>query len=152
MATSRVPDAIDALVALFGAAPALDGVKVVDGPLVTGDPLREAICVAYDGAEGGGEAVDIQQEWASIGQKARNETFTITCAVVVWGGATKVRPARERAFALLAAVEDALRADPSLGLPPPTVVAFAAGSLFHEQSESGMQARISFQVAVQTRI
>ncbi|TMR11749.1 hypothetical protein ETD86_34845 [Nonomuraea turkmeniaca] len=141
--------------ALFQAAPALNGVKVVDGPLVTGNPLHEVIFVGYDGSrqgEGDGEAVDLRQEWASIGQKAKDETFTVTCAVVVWSGSTKVRPIRERAFALLAAVEDALRADPSLGLPPPTIVAFVSGSLFQEQPDTGMQARIPFRIAVQTRI
>lgn len=151
--TSRVPDVIDALVALFDAAPGLDGVKVVDGPIVTNDPLPEAVFVGYDGnPEGDGEAGDFRQEWASIGQKAKDERFTITCAVVVWRGSTKVKPARDRAFALIAAVEDALRADPALGQPPPTIVAFASGSLVQSQRQSGCECRIPFQIAVQTRI
>jgi hypothetical protein len=151
--TSRAPDAIDRLVALFDAAPQLDGVKVVDGPIVTGDPLHEAVYVGYDGdPDGDGLAVDFSQEWASIGQKAKNETFTVTCAVVVWKGGTKVRPIRARAFELLAAVEDLLRGDPALGMPPPTVVAFASGSCVQSQRASGLEVRIPFQIAVQTRI
>lgn len=153
MAESRVPDAIDNLVALFEAAPALAGVTVVDGPIVTNDPLREAIFVGYDGdPDGEGQAVDFGQEWASIGQLAKDETFSVTCAVVVWRGSTKVRPVRVRAYELMAAVGVVLRTDPSLGLPPPTVVALASGSLFQAQRQSGLECRIPFQVAVSTRI
>ena len=151
--TSRAPDVIDALVALFAAAPALTGVKVIDGPPVTGDPLHEAVYIGYDGdPDGDGQAVDFAQEWGAIGQKSKNETFTVTCAVVVWKGGTLVRPIRARAFELLATVEDLLRGDPSLGMPPPTVVALAAGSCVQSQRASGLEVRIPFQIAVQTRI
>lgn len=151
--TSRVPDVIDALVALFAAAPALAGVKVIDGPVVTSDSLKDAVFVGYDGDdEGEGQAVEFTQEWASIGQRAKGETFSVTCAVVVWRGGTKVRPIRVRAFELLAAVEDALRDDPSLGLPPPSVVAFASGSMSQIQGSPGLGVRITFQIAVKTRI
>lgn len=154
MAASRVPDAIDALMAVFAAAPALDGVHVFDGPPVTGSPLKDVVFVGYDGdPEGdGGQAVEFSQEWSSIGQKAKDETFTVNCAVLAWRGSTAVRPVRERAFALLAAVEDALRADPSLGMPPPTIVAFASGSLQQAQWHDGITCRIPFQVAIKTRI
>jgi hypothetical protein len=154
MATSRVPDVIDALVAAFKAAPGLAGVKVFDGPPVTGSPLKAAVFVGYDGDpdEQEGLAVEFSQEWASIGQRARDEAFTVTCAVLAWSGATAVRAVRERAFELLAAVEDALRAAPDLGQPPPTIVAFASGSLHQAQSHEGMVCRIPFQVAVKTRI
>lgn len=152
--TSRAPALIDALVALFEAAPALDGVKVLDGPIVTGDPLHKAVFVGYDGDldSDGGEAVTFSQEWASIGQKAKKETFTVQCAVAAWKGSTKVKPVRELAYDLLAAVEDALRADPSLGQPPPTIVAFQSGALIQAQRKSGIECRIPFQIAVQTRI
>lgn len=150
--TSRVPDVIDALVALLAAAPALAGVKVVDGPIVTNDS-KDAVFVGYDGdPEGEGQAVEFTQEWAAIGQRAKGETFTVTCAVVVWRGGTKVRPIRVRAFELLAAVEDALRDDPSLGLPPPSVVAFASGSMAQLQGAPGLGVRVMFQIAVKTRI
>lgn len=152
--TSRAPAVIDALVALFENAAALDGVKVIDGPVVTNDPLHKAVFVGYDGDPevDGGEAVTFSQDWASIGQKAKDETFTVTCAVAVWKGSTKVKPVRDLAYALLAAVENTLRADPSLGQPPPTIVAFASGSLVQSQRLSGIECRIPFQIAVRTRI
>ncbi|MFI7643740.1 hypothetical protein [Nonomuraea sp. NPDC049400] len=152
--TSRAPTVIDALVALFDAAPALDGVKVIDGPIVTNDPLHKAVFVGYDGdpENDGGEAVTFSQDWASIGQKAKDETFTVQCAVAAWKGSTKVKPVRDLAYSLLAAVENTLRADPSLGQPPPTIVAFASGALIQAQRQSGIECRIPFQIAVRTRI
>lgn len=153
MATSRVPAVIDALVDFFEAAPALADVRVIDGPIVTSSPLKEAVYVGYDGdPDGEGQAAESAQEWAGIGQKARKETVTVTCAVVVWHGSTKIRPVRVRAYEVLAAVEESLRTDPSLGLPPPTVAAWASGSLTQTQSQNGCECRIPFQVAVNTRI
>ncbi|UBU10033.1 hypothetical protein [Nonomuraea gerenzanensis] len=153
MTTSRIPAVIDELVDRFRAAPALAGVKVLDGPLVTGSPLKAAICVGFDGdPTGDGQAADFAQAWASIGQKAKDETFTITCTVVVWSGSTAVRAARVRAFEVLAAAEDVLRGDPALGQPPPTISAVTSGALIQVQEGSGMQVRIPFQIAVQTRI
>lgn len=152
-ATSRAPAVIDALVALFEAAAGLAGVEVVDGPEVTGDSLQEAVFVGYDGdPDGDGEAATFEQAWAGLGALAKDETFTVTCAVVVWRGSTKVRPIRLRVYELLGEVENALRADPSLGLPPPSVVAMAAGSLVQSQRQTGLECRIPFQVAVKTRI
>ncbi|MEV4173982.1 hypothetical protein [Nonomuraea sp. NPDC049709] len=151
--TSRVPAVIDGLVDFFEAATGLAAVKIVDGPIVTNAPLKEAIYVGYDGdPDGEGQAADVTQEWASIGQRARDETILITCAVVVWRGDTKVRPVRLRTYELLAEVENALRADPSLGLPPPTVAAWASGQLYQSQRQSGMECRIPFQIQVKTRI
>lgn len=151
--TSRAPAVIDALVDFFEAAPALADAKIVDGPPVTSASLKNAVYVGYDGDEAGeGQAADVSQTWASIGQKARNETITVTCAVVVWRGNTKVRPVRVLAYDLLAAVEESLRADPSLGLPPPTVAAWASGQLYQSQRDTGIECRIPFQVSVQTRI
>jgi hypothetical protein len=155
MSTSRVPATLEALVALFAAAPTLGGagVEIIDGPMVTGDPLREAVYVGYDGdPDGDFESVTFAQEWAGLGARAKDETFTVTCAVSVWSGSTKVVPMRVRAFEVLGEVETTLRAEPSLGLPPPTVVAMASGSLVQSQRGSGLECRIPFQIAVQTRI
>ncbi|WP_219512742.1 hypothetical protein [Nonomuraea ceibae] len=153
MSTSRIPAVIAELLDRFAAAATLQGVRIVDGPPVTGDPLREAVYVGYDGdPDGEGTGAEFTQEWASIGQRARGETFSVTCAVVVWRGSTKVAPVRVRAFEVLAAVEDLVRADPSLGQPPPTVAAFASGSLVQSQRASGMECRIPFQIQCQTRI
>lgn len=150
--TSRAADAIDALVGLLQAAPGLADASIVDGPDVAGHKKR-TVCVGWDGnPDGEGLAVEWQQAWASVGQRAKNETFSVTCAVVAWDGGTAVRPIRDAAYVLLGAVEDALRGNPSLGFPPPTIVAVTSGATFQEQIPEGRLCRVTFQVAVQTRI
>lgn len=150
--TSRAPAVIDALVALCRTAPALAGVTVQDGPQVTSKHLKAVVCIGWDGDEDNDQAVEAQQEWAGLGAKAKDETLQVTCAALAWHGSTTTKPVRDRAYALVAAVEDALRADPSLGFQPPTVVALATGNAFQRQTADGAQCRVVFTIAIKTRI
>lgn len=150
--TSRAPAVIDELVTRLRAAAALADVAVHDGPEVTSAPLKEVVTVGWDGDENNDEAVQSQQEWASIGQKAKNETFQIPCAAIAWRGDTNIRAARVRAYELVAAVEDVLRVDPALGFPPPTIVAMVTGNAVQRQTDKGAQCRVVFTIGVQTRI
>lgn len=150
MTETRIAEVIDALVAVLGAG--LAG-KVIDGPPVTNDPLKEAVFVGYDGdPEGEGQAAETDQQWAGIGLKRRDETIQVTCAVVVWRGSTSAKPVRIRVLELLDEVGQILRVDPSLGLPSPTVAEFASGQLFQAQRQSGIECRIPFIVRVKTRV
>jgi hypothetical protein len=56
-----------------------------------------------------------EQEPASIGNRARNETFVINCTIRVIGGATDVATVRNQAFAYLEDAVAAITADPTLG-------------------------------------
>lgn len=150
--TSRAPAVIDALVALCQAAPGLSEAKVLDGPQVTANPLKAAICIGWDGDEDNDQAVESTQEWAGLGAKSKDETLQVTCAAIAWHGATTTKPVRDSAYALVGEVEDALRADPSLGFPPPTVCAIATGNAFQRQTGKGALCRVVFTIAVKTRI
>lgn len=150
--TSRAPAVLDALVALCGSAAGLDGVTIHDGPQVTSAPLKEVITIGWDGDEDNDEAVQSQQAWAAIGQKAKDETLQIPCAAIAWRGDTNIKAVRDRAYELLGEVEDALRADPSLGFPPPTIVAMTTGNAYQRQTDKGAQCRVMFTIGVQTRI
>lgn len=152
MATSRAPAVVDALVALCEAAAALDGVTIHDGPQPTSDPLKAVVCIGWDGDEDNDLAVETSQEWAGLGALAKDESLLVTCAAVAWHGETTTKPVRDSAYAMVAAVEDALRADPSLGFAPPTVVAMATGNAYQQQAGGGAQCRVVFTIAIKTRI
>ncbi|MGZ0231115.1 hypothetical protein [Streptomyces sp. CPS1] len=153
MATSRVSDLIDALVAALQASPGLSTVKVVDGPIVSDSAAKEWVFVGYDGdPEGDFITSTTQQDWAGIGAKKKSEDITLTCAVVVQRGSTDVRACRIRTFEVFAAVEDVLRADPSLGFPSPTICAVAENTFHTEQDSNGVQGRMPFTVTCRTRI
>ncbi|HWU24080.1 MAG TPA: hypothetical protein VN088_21270 [Nocardioides sp.] len=152
-APSRVPELVDAFVAALTASADLAGVKVVDGPLVTDSAATEWVFVGYDADPQGEYATaSTTQQWAGLGAKAKNEDIQLTCAVLVRKGATAVKPCRDRTFALFAAVEAVVRADPALGLPPPTVCSISETNFHTEQTDKGVQGRMPFILSCSTRI
>ncbi|MFB7595758.1 hypothetical protein [Streptomyces sp. NPDC056160] len=152
-APSRVPELIDAFLAALQASAGLSGVRVVDGPLVSNSAATEWVFVGYDGDPSGEFATaSTSQQWAGLGAKAKNEDILLTGAVLVQRGSTAVRDCRLRCYGIFAAVETVVRADPALGLPPPTVCSISETSFHTEQTERGVQARMPFTLTCSTRI
>lgn len=110
---SRVPAAIDALVALWSASPVLAGI-VHDGPLPLDSADLEALTVGYDGGDNGtaSEGTLVQ---AGMAVKPDREQFTVSCLIAVLNGAGNVRAARTRGFELLSAASEILASDKTLG-------------------------------------
>lgn len=149
---TRLDASIDALYDVLIAADL--GVDVWDGPIVSGN-TGDAIYVGYAAdPEGDGQAGQVSQEWAGIGKKSRDESGVIVCAAVALVGNSDARwkPVRDRAKALIESVGQVLRADPSLGLPPPCVAELQPGEYFQENGPDGYQARFVFTVHIQTRV
>lgn len=105
--TSRVPDAVDALVAIV-AGLALDGVRVVDGPDPVNATERHRIHIGWSPTAEA--AVTLQQQWNSAGARTRDEEFTIACYAESRGGDKDMGARRRRVFEMVAAIEQALRA------------------------------------------
>ncbi|MFD4343406.1 hypothetical protein ACFWQ6_00740 [Streptomyces coelicoflavus] len=154
MAPSRVPELIDNVLAALKLSPELAKVKLVDGPLVSDSAASEWVFVGYDGDPNGEySTASTSQTWAGLGAKAKNEDISLTCAVLVRRGSTDVRACRRRTFEIFAAVEAVVRADPSLGMPPPTVCSITDTAFFTEQTDRGIQGRLPFTLATNpTRI
>jgi hypothetical protein len=155
MATSAVPAAIDALLAILRAAPGLSEVLIVDGPAAVNLTDRHRIYVGY--APGAEQSVDISQDFASAGARRRAEDFTVACYAETWAGDNDMALRRTRVFELLAAVEDALRATDTAPEAPTLngTVQWAhltAGSLVQEQNSDGALASLSFTVTCRARI
>lgn len=147
--TSRIPATIDALVAAFTAA----GIQTYDGPVLTGE-YTPGVFVGYDAdwEVSDLKSVSSTQTWASLGQRARTEDFTVMCGLVAVDGGGVAKTARDTAFALLAQVETVLRGNPSLGFSPPYVAQLESGDLFTMSGPKGCLCRIPFVIAVKTRI
>ena len=159
MSTSRVPEALEQLPATIRASPALAAlnadadieqhVAVIDGDTAE-DDTTDAIYTAYDAdPESKGEVVTSRFAWAGVGNKARDEVIDIVGAVVATNGEGDVVAARARAYQLLAIVDEAVRADPSLGMgaPRPT----RAELTEHRLIPLGDEMWIRFTVSVTTR-
>lgn len=105
MATSTIPALKAALLSLLAARAGLAGVQVVYGAPLP-NPGREFISLG---------GTDGSQETAALGRLRREEEYRLTIYVSVLREGQDQQAATERVFALVAEVEDAVRADPSVG-------------------------------------
>ncbi|MDT9689389.1 hypothetical protein Q5762_13795 [Streptomyces sp. P9(2023)] len=154
MATSRVPAAVDALLAILRAAPALDDVLILDGPPTNGLTGNQRLYVGW--TPDGGPAVALSQDFNAAGARTRDETFAINCYAEVSSGDIDMHVQRTRVFELVGAVETALRATNEATMAPTlsnTVLwsHLTAGDLSQEQGE-GARAGLVFMVSCMARI
>ncbi|MFJ2477118.1 hypothetical protein ACIOWI_29790 [Streptomyces sp. NPDC087659] len=155
MATSAVPRAIDALLAILRAAPDLEGVDIIDGPPVSDMSTRELVAVGWQPESFEGAA--FVQDFASAGARNRDENLTITGWVDTWNGDRDMQVVRLRVFALLGVIEDAIRASGSQPMAPTLngTVQWAhltSGVLQQANTEQGVRAGIAFTVSGHARI
>lgn len=144
---TRMFDAIDAVITILTAA----GANVVDGQTVVGD-VQDYVFVGYDGDPGGEErAVQGDQDWAGIGTRKRDEQFEILCAAVSRYSADPAKTARDRVKAQFTLVENAIVADPSLGLANAVGYSVADVHPVDLFSHDGWY-RLTFTIRVKTRI
>lgn len=154
MLTSRVPAAVDALLEILRASPALDGVRVVDGPPAVNFTDKHVIYVGWQ--PGGDTSVNLTQDFASAGARTRDEAFAISCYAETRAGDKDVAARRTRVFELVGAVEVAMRSTdelPEAATLNGTVqwAGMTAGDLVQLQSE-GTLAGLAFTVTCRARI
>jgi hypothetical protein len=154
MMTSRVPAAVDALLAILQAAPALADVAVVDGPPSVNLTQLQRIHVGWQ--PGASAAVSLEQSFNSAGARTRDEAFSISCYAEARAGNKEMQARRSEVFALVAEVETALRATNTAPTAPTlngTVLwaHLTAGDLTQVQAE-GSLAGLAFTVTCQARI
>lgn len=148
----KADQVILALVALWGAAPAFEGVQVADGPQSNSDASSDWLFVGSDGDAplDGMQAVAGDQDWMAF-QRVKKETAGVTCALVVVGGDGDTVAVRARAFSLLGSAEDLVRADPSL-----TGLVMTAGLSSYQYypaiTTKGPKARLVFTITYQAQL
>lgn len=154
MQTSRVPTAVDALLAILRARPALAEVAIVDGPAAVNLTQRRRIHVGWQ--PGDGTAVALQQSFNAAGARTRDEAFTINGYAEARAGDKDMKARRDEVFALVGEIETALRATNEAPTAPTlngTVLwaHLTAGDLAQAQQE-GSIAGLAFTVTCQARI
>jgi hypothetical protein len=152
--TSRVPAAVDALLAILRAAPALEGVRIVDGPESVNQTERHRVYIGWQ--QNAEAAVDLVQDFNSAGARTRDEDFTIACYAESRTGDKDMAARRTRVFEIVAAVETALRATDAAPEAPTLngTVLWAhvtAGALIQEKGQ-GALAGLNFTVSCRARI
>lgn len=103
-ATTRVPEAIDALVELIGDA---TGIQVTDGAFI-GELADEALCVGLtEGPDRPGYTVGVRRQ-EGLGKPRLREEITVRCLLSLVTGENDVKPLRDRAGILLGQIAEAL--------------------------------------------
>ncbi|MFJ1808544.1 MULTISPECIES: hypothetical protein [unclassified Streptomyces] len=151
--TSRVPDAVDALVAVVVALD-LDDVRVVDGPDAVNATDRHRIHIGWSPSTE--SAVTLQQQWSGAGARTRDEEFVIACYAESRGGDKDMAFRRRKVFEMVAAIEQALRATNDAPEAPNlngTVLwsELTTGDLVQSHAE-GAIAGLAFTIACRARI
>lgn len=153
MGTSVVPALIDALVTAFQAA--MPTVSVRDGFTVTGD-TGDFLMVGSDDpdSETSAESATVEQAWAHANSTARDERGEVNCVALSWNGDTNQKTVRDSVYAIVAAVENVLRADPTVGgVPGLLYTGFGTSqTLRQNQFQEGVDARLAFTIAFRARI
>ena len=152
--TSRIGPLIDYLTGLFtaaatlGAAPAPATVTVFDGPATTGLDAHLKLFVGLADPDNPGveAAAASSQTWAALGRLGRDEMITIHCCAEAWAGTDDLATVRHSAFAILAAVEAAVRADTFFGGNGQAMPGVTGAELIQNTTEAGAFARVRFQV------
>jgi hypothetical protein len=143
--STKVPAAMDALVAVFNAWPDLSEVSVLDGPTTSQQTFREVLTVGWTG---GDDQTDAESTLLTegLGGAPDREQFTIRCAAAVLRGTDDLPGARRQAYGLLAEAGAAIAANRSLnGVVMRAMV--ASHSLSQELTQQGAQAVVVFEVS-----
>jgi hypothetical protein len=152
--TSRIPAAIDGLVALCRGLPALATVAIHDGP--PGSNLTDQLMLFIGDTPEDLVSVRGSQNWAALGARAKDERFTIVCTAAARSGDTNMKVERDRAFSIVAAVEIAVRdlvtGDISLGGAVSWCGLDEDISLAQLQTPDGALAKVGFGVTCRARI
>ncbi|MET9123013.1 hypothetical protein [Streptomyces sp. NPDC004528] len=140
---TRVPDAIDALVAVFTTAFELEEVTVRDGASVSQAKVMDLLSVGYTGTEE--NDVDAQAATEGLGGSPDREQFTIRCAAACLRGSTDLPTVRRRVYEIFGRAAAAIAEDRTLG---GTVMRAMVDShsLTQDQGEKGSQAVVIFSV------
>ena len=141
MATSTIPAFKNALYTRLAARSGLSGVQVSYG-WPTGAVSREHIILG---------GVDGMQEFRTIGAQHRFEEYTVTVYINVLREGVQQQTCDERCLALMAELENELRADPTVNN---TVLTAELGSFVLEPMANDQQreARLRGGVSVKARI
>lgn len=155
MGTSANPLVIDALVERATAA--LPDALVVDGWAVTDSPAPLLLSIGLadtDEAQTGTLSASSQTMAVAGTDRARDQEGTVTCLALAWNGDGDQKVARDAAYGLVAAVEDLLRDDPTLGVAAPgrSVCQLADEALTQRQHADGVDALVIFTVHFRVRI
>lgn len=156
MATSAVPAAIDALVSIATAAYAESKILIIDGPPTVDMSAPDVLTIGWQ-PDTSDQAAASVQTFASAGARRRDEELSIDCWLSCWTGDSDAAARRQRAYELLAVLENALRATDTSPTAPTlngTVLWSQLSSVVLKQiwTDQGVSVGLAFSINCHARI
>ena len=147
MSTSRIPQAVDALVSLLTDALDATAVQVVDGMLLQNQE-RAGLTIGSDIDD---STFPWEQRWSGLGHATRQETFEVPCVLWVRTGDTEaVSDTRSEVFGYFGLIEATLRDFPDLDLNTNAIRAQVLPKAYAQpQTEAGLVCRIDFNINIE---
>lgn len=152
MSSSVIPALIDAMVADFGALPALSGVEVWDGLPMTNAPGTYLFIGVDDPDVTKVSAADAEQEWPHATAQSRNEDGAITLACESIDGSGDLKACRDEVFRVVGVVLDRVRTTKTLGVPGVLWLNSTGLRLEQGQGDAGASALLTFRITYTARI
>ena len=158
--TSSVPAAIDGLLALCRGVAitggALEGVAIYDGSPVTRPSEERYLEIAMPTADGE-PAVEGTQEFVTMPGRERDESFSILCGAFSRSGNNVIQDERNRAYAIVAAVERLVRPRESgsdITLGGAVLWCSVTGRITYTplQTTEGAAVRVQFEIQCRSRL
>ncbi len=147
MSAPKILDAVTALNTTLRAA--LAPVPVLDGPGLSESSMTVYVVVGHDDDPDANEAAAYRADFDSMESVARIELGSVNCYVVAQSGGADLAAARVTARDTVAAVDTALRADPTLGGVVGRADYGASGVVKQESNPDGIAVLLTFTVDYQ---
>lgn len=141
---SRLPDIIDRLMEIAGAAPELEDTVVRDGPALESDTDLSVLYIGWGGGTDDTDA-EAQVQGEGLGGNPDREQPMVRCTAWVSSGETDLAPVRRAAFGIMSGMGAAVARDRRLG---GLVMRAQMGSysLTQQQTSRGAQAAVTFEI------
>lgn len=136
MATSALPDVIDALIDRL---PPILSIPVVDNYDAT-DANMNAYLIVGSVKDDGGTSGSSEQDWAYSNSTTREETGSVECLLYAVNGDGSTRKARDAVYLNHGLIAEHLRATPNLGLAQVIWTSFGRSTTFTQDSHEDVGA------------
>lgn len=145
-------DLIDAMVADFAALPALADVTVTDGQPRTNNPGAYLFVGVDDPDSSSSDGATGTQTWPLHGNVSREDDGQILLAAFADNGDGEMKAARDAVDLVLEAVQDRVRANPTLSVPGVLWLSFSEYRYRPKQYDSGAGVLLFFRINFKARI
>lgn len=149
--STAFPNVVAAILTRLQAASSLSSVRIFDGAQIDFSYPGDAVAIGHDGSFGDTEMqIGTIQNNPFAFTDLHEEQGSISCSLWSQDGTTDITARRNRAFALMSAVDTALRTDPTFGGACLYSI-LSTNAISYRQTDMGVAVVIDFTISYQAQ-